>query len=53
MARRAPALSIPETGPHSAADPALSGRNRRTAFVLVAWIVVLVLVSGVVAWLRN
>ena len=42
---------VAETEP--GAEPALTGRNRRTALVLVAWIVVLVLVSGVVAWLRN
>jgi hypothetical protein len=33
--------------------PALPARNRRTALGLVAWIVFLVLVSGLVAWLRN
>jgi hypothetical protein len=35
-----------------AVDP-LSTRNRRTALVLVIWIGLLVLVSVVVAWLRN
>ena len=53
MAERVHAMSVPEAESRSAADPALTGRNRRTALVLVAWIVVLVVVSGVVAWLRN
>ena len=53
MAPRAPAVSVPESGSETVADPRLAGRNRRTAVVLVAWIVVLVLVSGAVAWLRN
>jgi hypothetical protein len=46
-------MSVRETEPRPAADLALAGRNRRTALVLVMWIVVLVLVSGLVAWLRN
>jgi len=46
-------MSVRETEPGSLTDGALTGRNRRTALILVAWIVVLVLVSGVVAWLRN
>ena len=53
MAERARAMSVPAGEPQSASDAALTGRNRRTALVLVAWIVVLVLVSGLVAWLRN
>ena len=53
MSERVPAVSVRETDSGSVADGALTGRNRRTALVLVAWIVVLVLVSGVVAWLRN
>jgi hypothetical protein len=53
VSERAPTLSVPEAGPRPLADSALSGRNRRTALVLVAWILVLVLVSGIVAWLRN
>jgi hypothetical protein len=32
---------------------ALPTRNRRTALGLVAWIVLLMLVSALVAWLRN
>ena len=52
MSERVPAMSVRETDSGSVAD-ALTGRNRRTALVLVAWIVVLVLVSGAVAWLRN
>ena len=46
-------MAVPETRPEAETDRALTGRNRRTALILVAWIVVLVLVSGVVAWLRN
>jgi hypothetical protein len=53
VAPRAPAMSVPETGSEPMADPALSGRNRRTAVILIAWIIVLVLVSGLVAWFRN
>ena len=51
MVEPARVMSVEETGP--GAERALTGRNRRTALVLVAWIIVLVLVSGVVAWLRN
>jgi hypothetical protein len=43
--------SRPDSGP--AADGPLSSRNRRTAWGLVAWILVLMLASAVVAWLRN
>ena len=53
MAERARAMPVPAAEPQSASDSALTERNRRTALVLVAWILVLVLVSGVVAWLRN
>ena len=53
MSERTPAMSVPEAGPRSATEHALTDRNRRTALVLVAWIIVLVLVSGLVAWLRN
>jgi hypothetical protein len=51
VTERARVMSVGETGP--GAERTLTGRNRRTALVLVAWIIVLVLVSGVVAWLRN
>jgi hypothetical protein len=40
-------------GPGSAGHRSLPTRNRRTALVLVAWIVVLMLASALVAWLRN
>jgi hypothetical protein len=46
-------MSASSTDPRSAVDGTLPGRNRRTALVLVAWILFLVLVSGLVAWLRN
>jgi hypothetical protein len=46
-------MSVGAAEPQPVVNPALSSRNRRTAIVLVAWILVLVLVSGVVAWLRN
>ena len=38
--------------PEMTADP-LANRNRRTAFILLIWIALLMLASGVVAWLRN
>lgn len=47
MPERAPDMFAP------APAAALPGRNRRTALVLVAWIVLLMLASAVVAWLRN
>ena len=53
MSERVPVMAVRETEPGPVTDGALTGRNRRTALILVAWIVVLVLVSGVVAWLRN
>jgi hypothetical protein len=39
--------------PRQDAERALTERNRRTAFVLVGWIAVLVVVSVIVVWLRN
>jgi hypothetical protein len=36
-----------------AADSTLPSRNRRTALVLVAWILVLALAAALVAWFRN
>ena len=36
-----------------AASGSLPTRNRRTAIGLVAWIVVLMLASALVAWFRN
>jgi len=46
-------MAVRETERGPVTDGAPTGRNRRTALILVAWIVVLVLASGVVAWLRN
>ena len=45
-----PALPV---APRPAPPGSLAARNRRTAWVLVAWIVVLMLASAAVAWLRN
>ncbi|HEY7139545.1 MAG TPA: hypothetical protein VIE44_05580 [Methylomirabilota bacterium] len=55
MRERAPAVSASSTGtgPGPAVAGSLPGRNRRTALVLVAWIVLLVIASALVAWLRN
>jgi len=50
---RAPAVSAPAAGPGSAGGSTVPRRNRRTALVLVAWIALLMLVSALVAWLRN
>jgi hypothetical protein len=48
-----PSVLASAADPGAAADRTLPTRNRRTAFVLVAWIVVLMLASALVAWLRN
>lgn len=53
MAERTPFVSTSAADPRSASPSALPARNRRTAFVLVAWILVLMLASALVAWLRN
>jgi hypothetical protein len=53
VATRGPALLASSARPEPAPDRTLPARNRRTAFVLVAWIVVLMLASALVAWLRN
>ena len=53
MAPRAPVISTSAADRPSAAPTALPVKNRRTAFVLVVWIVVLMLASALVAWLRN
>jgi hypothetical protein len=49
---RTPVISAPASGPGSGTG-SLPIRNRRTAWVLVAWIVLLMLASAAVAWLRN
>jgi hypothetical protein len=46
-------MSASAPGAGSAVARGLPSRNRRTAVVLVAWIVLLMLASAVVAWLRN
>lgn len=53
MLPRASLVSEAPVEPRLASRRSLATRNRRTAWVLVAWIVVLMLVSGAVAWLRN
>jgi hypothetical protein len=50
---RAPVISTSAADRPPAVPTALPVKNRRTAFVLVAWIVVLMLASALVAWLRN
>jgi hypothetical protein len=52
VAERMPSAFASAAG-SGAADRTLPTRNRRTAFVLVAWIVVLMVASALVAWLRN
>jgi hypothetical protein len=49
------ASTVATRGRNPAVDDAgsLPARNRRTAAALVAWILVLMLVSALVAWLRN
>ena len=53
MRERAPAASSVSPASDVATDGALPTRNRRTALALVAWILVLMLASALVAWLRN
>ena len=53
MLPRASLVSPSPVAPRPAPRGALAARNRRTAWILVAWIVVLMLASAVVAWLRN
>jgi hypothetical protein len=53
MRERASAASTSSPDPGLTAGSTLPSRNRRTAVALVAWILVLVLASAVVAWLRN
>jgi hypothetical protein len=53
MSERAPAVSASSTGPGPAVAGSLPTRNRRTALVLVAWIILLAIASALVAWLRN
>jgi hypothetical protein len=53
MLPRASLVPASPVEPRLAAPGSLATRNRRTAWVLVAWIVVLMLVSAAVAWLRN
>ena len=53
MAERASTVRTRGGGPAVDDAGALPARNRRTAAALVAWILGLMLVSAVVAWLRN
>jgi hypothetical protein len=46
-------MSASTSGAGSSVARDLPSRNRRTAVVLVAWIVLLMLASAAVAWLRN
>ncbi len=53
MPPRASVVPASPVEPRPALPSSLATRNRRTAWGLVAWIVVLMLVSAAVAWLRN
>jgi hypothetical protein len=53
MLPRASLVAPGPVGPQPARPGTVAARNRRTAWILVAWIVVLMLASAVVAWLRN
>jgi hypothetical protein len=53
VAERAPLASTVVPRPGSGRSDSLPARNRRTAAGLVVWIVGLMLVSALVAWLRN
>ena len=53
MAERASTTATAARGPGSGEPGSLPARNRRTAAGLVVWIVGLMLVSALVAWLRN
>jgi hypothetical protein len=50
---RAPEVRPVSPGSELAVSGSLPTRNRRTAIGLVAWIVVLMLTSALVAWFRN
>jgi hypothetical protein len=53
MTDRASAVAPPSPRPAVDAAGSLPARNRRTAAGLVVWIVSLMLLSALVAWLRN
>jgi hypothetical protein len=53
VAERAPSVSTVVSRPGPGTPDSLPARNRRTAAGLVVWIVGLMLVSALVAWLRN
>jgi hypothetical protein len=53
VAERAPAVETAGPRPGAEETASLPARNRRTAAGLVVWIVGLMLVSALVAWLRN
>jgi hypothetical protein len=48
-----PSVSPLSTGGDPVAPGPPPARNRRTALGLVAWILLLMLASALVAWLRN
>ena len=52
MAERTPVVETVRPAPGATPNP-LPERNRRTALVLVIWIVALMLASALVAWFRN